>query len=171
MKRTIRLNESDLRGMIRDVILETFENRMENTPDPKYEVGDTVAVEYAADRMFGPDGQPAKIGAREWNGKDGVWMYFCMHPRLPRRGWWSEDQLQPFQHESLMEMRVKDFIYYLGGGEYDDRLINQGTDWVARKFPNDKRALSFAKQRLQQLERRMERGREKNPGHWTNFFN
>jgi hypothetical protein len=103
MKRTIRLNESDLRGMIRDVILETFENRMENTPDPKYEVGDTVAVEYAADRMFGPDGQPAKIGAREWNGKDGVWMYFCMHPRLPRRGWWSEDQLQPFQHESLNE--------------------------------------------------------------------
>ena len=93
MKQTIKLSEQELKGIIRESIMEMVP---EEQPQAKFKEGDMVAVNYnAADKGFGPDGQPAIVGNVEWCEPEKEWKYFCIHPRLPRRGWFSERDLKP----------------------------------------------------------------------------
>lgn len=93
MKQTIKLSEEELKSIIHESIMEMLP---EEQPQPKFKQGDMVAVNYnAADKGFGPDGQPAIVGNVEWCEPENEWKYFCIHPRLPRRGWFSEKDLKP----------------------------------------------------------------------------
>lgn len=93
MKQTIKLSEQDLKQIIRESIMGMVP---EQQPQPKFKQGDMVAVNYnAADRGFGPDGQPAVVANMEWCEPENCWVYFCIHPRLPRRGWFHEQDLEP----------------------------------------------------------------------------
>ena len=80
MKQTIRLSEQDLKQIIRESIMEMVP---EQQPQPKFKQGDMVAVNYnAADKGFGPDGQPAIVGNVEWCEPEKSWMYFCNSLRV-----------------------------------------------------------------------------------------
>lgn len=92
MKQTIQITEKELKNIIKESIMEMIP---EEQPEPKFKQGDMVAVNYgAADKGFGPDGQPAIVASSEWCEPEKSWMYFCIHPRLPRRGWFKEEDIE-----------------------------------------------------------------------------
>lgn len=119
MKQTIRLSEQDLKQIIRESIMEMIP---EQHPQPKFKQGDMVAVNYnAADTGFGPDGQPAVVANIEWCEPENCWVYFCIHPRLPRRGWFHEQDLEPL-NRNLNEVVEKVVKKVTESFNYDDNV-------------------------------------------------
>lgn len=119
MKQTIRLSEQEVKQIIRESIMEMIP---EQQPQPKFKQGDMVDVNYnAADKGFGPDGQPAIVGNVEWCEPEKSWMYFCIHPRLPRREWFKEEDLEPL-NRNLNEVVDKVIKKLTEGFNYDDNV-------------------------------------------------
>jgi hypothetical protein len=135
MKQTIKLSEQELKGIIRESIMEMLP---EEQPQPKFKQGDMVAVNYnAADNEFGPDGQPAIVGNVEWCEPENEWKYFCIHPRLPRRGWFNEGNLKPLNknlNETISKVLKEHFDTDNSADDYSETISFSAMNNILHQF-------------------------------------
>ena len=135
MKQTIKLSEQELKGIIRESIMEMLP---EEQPQPKFKQGDMVAVNYnVADNGFGPDGQPAIVGNVEWCEPENEWKYFCIHPRLPRRGWFKEENLKPLNknlNETISKVLKEHFDAENSADDYSETISFSAMNNILHQF-------------------------------------